>query len=424
MNRLNIKVLKPACQAAVIVLFSVIVGTLLMIGSFCLPDSRVVNHVGDSVGTLSSEGNWPDLIKETEITMLDNFTDAVMLNTAAYSNLMVDNDLNLLERAMLNPRAYYNDEPIDSLAKCFENKEEVTTVTYPRYWHGYVTYLRPLLVVFDYNLIRLMLFAVHIGLGAWFLILLNKRCGGGFSTVAFVCVYIMSGGFVAPFSLQFTNVMIVTQISGIVLLLFYDQLHTRGWVRYFFLLTGVATTYLDLLTFPIVSLGVNLCLYVLLENESKLRDVLALTLFWCIGYFGMWFGKWVIAFILTGENIVADAISEAQYWRGIAANVEPQSYLDIVMKNATHYGKKYLLAPFAAIFVIGIVMNVQHKNNTLNKDKLLCLVLVMALPFCWYLLLRNQCYVHHWMTFRSFWPLLLAVLLLPKCFDKREISEI
>lgn len=74
---------------------------------------------------------------------------------------------------------------------------------------------------------------------------------------------------------------------------------------YVFLIIGMATSYVDFLTYPFVSLGIPLVIWLILDNEEKVIQKLGKMVwnsgFWCAGYAGMWAGKWILGSILLPE---------------------------------------------------------------------------------------------------------------------------
>ena len=430
------RALNTALTTAIILLVSVFAGVVLLTASFSLPNSSIATHVEQSISTLEGEGEYPKLIDGLSITSLDNYTDSLMLNSAAYLPSS-DEGYTAIDRAMLVPRATDGNSQITSLAH-FLNSDEVSTENYSRYWHGYMIFLRPMLLFYDYNMIRFILFAIHLLLSACFLVLLNRKCGN-YATFAFVVMYVITGGFIVPFSLSFSNVATVTLVSGIAFMLFSDWLVKNRYVKYFFLVTGIVTVFSDLLTFPLMTLGVNLCLYVLIVKDVKLKDMLIFCIIWGTGYAGMWAGKWVVASILTGENVIADATGALLYRTGDGVpgdggnSAEHITYLSVLQKNLAHYCKKCLIIPYLIVLICGFVIKKTdrgthcsksffskiHFNKThFDRNKAMCLFFIIVIPFLWYFALKNHSYIHSWFTFRALFPALLGVLLLPECFSK------
>ncbi len=421
--------LDTALKSAIILVASVIIATILLVISFCLPNDPIFENVKASIDTFYSEGsNYPSVIDNTKVTTLDNFTDELMLNAAAYlpgSSLSQGEGYSAIQRALLVPHAKDGTSQFSSLlAYC--NGEEVAAENYSRYWHGYMIFLRPMLLFFDYSLIRFFLFVVHLSLCAWFLILLNKKCGS-YATIAFVATYMICGSFIIPFSIFYSSVTNVTLITGIMLLQFYEKLVKRGWVKYLFLITGILTVFFDLSTFPVVSLGVNLCLHILLSKDIKFREILILCVMWAIGFLAMWACKWVVASVLTQENAIELAISQAAQRTSSSVagendnGLEFVTFLDVLQVNFERICNPCTIIAFEAILIIAFIVKVLKGNNTLNKSKVICTIFVIAIPIIWYFLVKNHSYVHNWFTFRTLFPLLLGVLLLPECLSKQKL---
>ena len=109
-------VFNTALKTAVVLIAAVVVGVVLLLASFCLPDARILSHAKASVPTFNVEGDYPKIIDKTDVTTLDNFTDALMINTASFSSSpSQDNYYSNLEKALLNPRVNYENDQIVTL---------------------------------------------------------------------------------------------------------------------------------------------------------------------------------------------------------------------------------------------------------------------------------------------------------------------
>ena len=414
------ELIKTAVKSSAILGISVVVGALLLILVFALPNGRISRNVENSLPTLNEEGMYPALINGTTNTMQDNFSDTIMLNIASYN----ENEFSTVERAMLTPR-YIIEVGGDQIAPLNEHYagKSLETLTYGRYWHGYLAYLRPLLTLFNYDIIRFILFGVNLALSAWYIILLYKKAGA-WPVAVFVLIYILEGCFIGGISLMNFNMIFVTQISGIVLLQFYEQLKERGWLRYFFLITGILTSYFDLLTFPVVTLGINLCLIVLLDKKCNVKELVLLSLMWCVGYAGMWVMKWVVGSLLTGQNIIADGFRAAESRSSNVVETSAVTYFDVLERNFSRLSPVYISLPYVLTFICGLIWVLRRKDHlTLCKSRLYCLIFIIAIPFVWYFLIRNHSYIHIYFTIRTLMPALIGVLLLRECFDEKKLGH-
>lgn len=95
------------------------------------------------------EGNYPSWAPGKASAQLDNFTDSIMVRNAIFPGTG-----NLIEDAMLNPKySYRGASQTDSLLKELQGETENREVSrYARYWHGYLLYLKLLLI---YGLLKI-----------------------------------------------------------------------------------------------------------------------------------------------------------------------------------------------------------------------------------------------------------------------------
>ena len=128
---------------------------------------------------------------------------------------------------------------------------EITS--YARYWHGYLVFLRPLLFFMDYRGIRAL-----INLGVVFTLLLitgtlirqKRYC----LILPFLCTALFLRPLAIAFSIQFSSVYYVMIFSLFLILVCRNQMEQDGRYLYLFLINGMITAYLDLLTYPAAAL--------------------------------------------------------------------------------------------------------------------------------------------------------------------------
>ena len=77
-------------------------------------------------------------------------------------------------------------------------------------------------------------------------------------------------------------------------------LKNRFAVCILFLVTGICTSYFDFLTYPIVTLGLPLCVWLLLipYHNKCIWQLVENAVFWAIGYLGMWAEKWILSSVV------------------------------------------------------------------------------------------------------------------------------
>lgn len=139
----------------VIYLFlSVIIGTILMIAVYLLPVSRMRENARKSLTIYELEGDYYQWAPGHESSQLDNFTDSLMLNNAIF----LGRD-SVIYDAMTNPYVTYDD--LATQTECMiravgQDALEGTINDYARYWHGYLVWLKPMLMIYTIADIRVI----------------------------------------------------------------------------------------------------------------------------------------------------------------------------------------------------------------------------------------------------------------------------
>ena len=231
----------------------------------------------------------------------------------------------------------------------------------------------------------------------------------------YILPFILSIFFLFPFtigfSLQFSPIYYITLVSIILLLKYKNWFMKQDRYLYLFLLIGILTSYLDLLTFPVLTLGMPLLFYLLLYNKNiknKFLNIIKISLMWFLGYFGMWILKWVIGSILCGENFFYTAINAAKYRVG-TNHVRVKA----IIENVLVYRKKSFALIFLGIFIYYTVIFIKNKIRItkLKVLEILPYMLVMVFPLVWYFIISEHSLTHFWFTSKSLIVSLFAILI-------------
>lgn len=239
--------LKSIIKYIGIVISGVLVATLLLTLIYAIPVENMRNHVKDSLWIQHRENDYMTLM-ESGNSRLDGFTDAIMLKNAIYNGKE-----NALVKAMRVPSNLFKlktNSPTAALIADAENMQPKRSGGYERYWHGYLLFLKPLLLVLDYGQIRLVNMFCQILLTCLVLAYMLKR-----KLTRYIPALILSLCFltpiVLPLSLQFSSVFYVMLLTMLALLK-YDLKIENPKLMYLFLFSGMATSFLDFLTYPLV----------------------------------------------------------------------------------------------------------------------------------------------------------------------------
>lgn len=388
-------------RCAALLVACVILGLSLLLAVNMLPAEKLSQHVFQSIPVFEKEGDYPAVYSWC-FSQLDNWTDATILKIAAY-----DGDETLLDRTLLAYR--YNAEAdgealtsSEGLIAYYSDNQEVTyeVNSYPRYWHGYLTVVKPLLSVMNYQQIRILNTILQNVLVALVCVMLWKK-----KLSHLIAPWLISWGFLMPvamgMSLQFSSAFYVMTIAVLCLLSTYDRWRSSYAPAFFFMAVGIATSYFDFLTYPLATLGIPMTVYLCMKPAESIwkdiKKVILLSIVWGCGYVGMWASKWVIASVLTDQNIIANALEIFALRTSHASSTgEPFSLVEMYLLQFKGFLKTPAFA-VAAIYV-GYCMFRALRSKIDLWHNLIVFGLVAMMPIAWYFVASNHSYVHWWFT--------------------------
>ncbi len=388
---------------------SIIIGVLLLILVYCFPVDAIRDHVRKSISIYEKEGLYYEWGPDRQITNVDNYADAVMLNIASFSS-----SESLVRDAMLNPRVFYADldNQIDFLKRAVDEDTKFVgdPVYYPRYWHGYLVWLKPMLLYFTVSDIRIFSMCFQFSLIVMIILELYKFAGYKMVVPAVITVICMSP-ITTVLCLEFMSAVSVTLFS--VFCILRCRLYLRDDYWKLFLFIGIITAYVDFLTFPIITLGINLILVLSLRKDDlrqAFKALLFATLSWVIGYFGMWVGKWVVSYLLTGYDTLTDAKTRIEFrLSGQVDSITDYSAISSIKAQLKVLLNKPIEILFL-IFSISVIFLLLFKKYSLKQDvrPVLPIMFVGLYPFAWYSIVRNHSLIHPRTTYRGLTVAILA----------------
>ena len=394
-------------RAAALLLGGCVLGFALLMGVFLLPTGRMMENLSESLWTFKQEGNYPIVNRHYVGSTWDNFTDSLLLQEAAFS----DSSKSLVEKAVYIYRDNCGDTGMGDLAEMVEgltDKEE--PLTYARYWHGALVWLRPLLLLFNYEDIRTLICMAQMLLLCAVVVLLLRRQMTGL-IVPYLCMTLTLSPIGVMNSIQYFSVCVIMTLAVLAVLLWEDWLLQGARCLYFFLIVGMLTSYFDLLTYPVVTLGVPLALLLCMNRrQAGLPFLFAACVAWSVGYLGLWALKWVVGSLLVGESLMGDAM--------IAINLHTQGaeiFENITRWTAIARNVGAVCQPAYAVLYGGgllaciVCLRRRHVPISALREggKLL---LIALLPFAWWVVTFYHAGVHSWYTYRSLAITVFAVL--------------
>ena len=284
------------------------------------------------------------------------------------------------------------------------NNDKAMIRNYGRYWQGQTIFLRILLVFFN---IRTIYF---IGIGIFFVIFLllliklikeNKKLG-----ISFLIGNIFINFFIIPYCFEYIFSFLISYISCLVLL---RMLHKKSKnINLLFLVNGMLICFFDFLTCETITLSLPLFIYVYLRKEKiEYKEIFKYVLLWVFGYVSMFVIKWIIAYLLCGNDFINSTIYYAKkriYYEKNNIFLVTLSCIGKIINQLFIFNKiKYSITLFIAIFFY-IIYNISFNNK---NRKITQLLLISLIPILRYIVLSAHAYAHYYFVYRAMLPFIM-----------------
>lgn len=290
---------------------------------------------------------------------------------------------------------------------------------YTRYWHGYQIFVRPMLAVGTYENMVYISVLVFFALVILCCLKLYQRFRAPVAAAFFLSLYLVR---MIATSLCLNNSGCFVAAMGMILfVLAFTDTDREKWLYPLFLLDGMFVNYMDVLTAPLVSLGLPLAVYLMMkltgerepDLKSNLIDTVSMPVFWAVGYGVFWAMKWLIGSLVLGRNIITDAVEQAGFRiAGDAAHATtPIDALIVnfaVLTPDDAFSKTLIVI---AVILMALIVLVFHKKISRLLQGI-PLLLVAVSPILWMIVLSNHSQIHAPFVFRILAVFLFAMLCL------------
>lgn len=408
------------------ILLSCLIGFILIFCAYSIPVTKIRINANESLPILIEENEIFTWTTELTGSGIDNFTTAIMLNNASF----LGRD-SIIYDAIMNPRIQH---PVSNkLIDLYYNLNQQTLddspiIDYPRYWHGYLIILKPLLLVLNLKEIRILNYILQTILLIMCLYLITKRLN-----IKYALAFLTSIIYLNPISLgmclQFTSTYYIMLITTILLLFSNKQTNCYK----LFLFSGIATAYFDLLSAPLITLGFPLIIYLNLYNQKLSKNFINIiknSTFWSIGYALMWISKWIIATIITKQNILLDGFNNSLYRiKGngfIESGIPDWTPTNAIVRNLNeYYNYNNIIIFLSFLLLICLSYLIKQYNFTKNYKAILSLF-IGCYPFLWYATVINHSIIHPILTHRILAITIFAICNCIVCTlkDKENINNV
>ena len=343
-----------------------------------IPNEALEPQFTKSVEQVGKEDIYANFMFNSDASIMDNFMDNLMLLTCRIS-----------------------DEYDSSLKAAFDNNG------YPRYWNGYLLTLRPILSQFSYQQIRYINMFLLITAFCFCFSGIHRELSWitalGFAISVIMCFLIL-----VPESLQYFSVFMIFFME-MLLILYIPSLRTREKLPVLFFAAGMAANFFDMLTAPLLTLGMPLILVICLywKNSTgtglfdSLRETVIHSFAWGMGYALCWAAKWTLGTIILQKNVFSDAMATAKF-RVEGSEAYPLDRALMFRLNFETYffakGHKPFLIIGVILLALIIYLICSHKRNWFQR--IIPLLFVALFPYIWFFVFANHSQLHYFYTYR------------------------
>ncbi|WP_029233434.1 hypothetical protein [Butyrivibrio sp. VCB2006] len=409
---------KLAIHAIAILALSVILGVIMLCLVYMLPTGKMKANVAAAYDLFMDERVYHDWSNDVEYTRLDGYTDMLMYGTASYPG-----EESVLNEALMNRHIdMWYEDGMDVAFWSTDSEGEYRPISYEVYWHGYLIWLKPLLLFMHPRNIRVLNMVLQFVLIGYLLQTLAMKFRGKYS-LSVVSGLIVINTVSTAMCLQYSSIFYISVIGMILVLKFPALTRGRHNFSLFFLMSGILVAYFDFLTYPPIALCMPLMMYLIMYNEgvngvqSESNGVFAVLragIYWSVGYIGMWGSKWFLP-LLVGDNRLDYVLYELGYRSGVGK----VSFVEVVVEKIKVLMIKPLMVYFAVCLlylIVKLVMSVVRKQFvSLRRDYVLAMIMMMVIPIAWYFVVREHSL--HTFAYRELAGTIMAGMILLESFS-------
>ncbi len=337
------------------------------------------------------------LIRDIDSTILDYYADTILLNVvygidedSPWESIIADMYFDV-EQTNAN---------IDLMEVVFQDKEP--NVSYGRYWHGSMVWLRPLLCIMSvagiYNLYAFLTVTTVTGLVIW-----SIRQKKYKAAISFLGAFILSGGLVTWHCLEYGNTILLMLVM-VPLFIICNQKGDRQLYK-ISIICGVLTCFTDFLTAELLTITVPLlflCIWTHDENKGRMyeKKYIKATILWGISYVGMFLAKWFLLAMHFGYEGFADNFLRTK------DHIQGNPLLAIIRNiGILAFGEKYdsvnikiVTVILLGIIILGIFM---WRIKDIETGRKMNMLLLALLPYVRYACISSHSMTHYFFTYRA-----------------------
>ncbi|HIS19091.1 MAG TPA: hypothetical protein IAC02_10860 [Candidatus Coprovivens excrementavium] len=393
-----------------------------------IPKKLTEQNIKESIVYYQNIGGHSELFNITKTPLkysfqVDNYSECIILN------MIWNLEPTFTSQIKMNYyEEYEGGVSCDSLIKAVEENKEGTT-EYSRYWHGSITIIKPLLIFFNVNQIRILLSIIIIILTIYLTVIMFKK--SKLLAIFYILGLLSINFFTIFFCLEYYFVFLITTIISIITIKTIDK--NDSFFYFLLLISGITTCYFDFLTCETLSLTIPLLIRTILKNKNYDKKKYLIFFFkscliWLLSYAFMFVLKWLLSIIVLGFDQMIEIWSDARLRIYKTDYDNPVPYILSMLINMPSYLLPFALSQKSIIYIfiytlilIWLYIFCLDKKSQKTSKKLL---LICIIPITRYLVLYSHALIHYFFDYRALLPIVIVTLYILYGGIKNEVNNL
>ncbi len=441
MNRSNDRITKRILAPVLVIAVTMLACVLLLTAVNMIPTGQIEEHSRKSAEHLIKSPQFVPLIDKRVSSIQDNYADAELL-AITYS---IDCSKPFISAVRDEYAVDDEKSAIQSYHELVNGKTQPNSM-YSRYWHGSMVYIRPLLMFMDIDGMRKAIGCMIILLQLLVIIML-LRMGKKTWAICYILAFAATAPWMLFTCLEYSSVFLVLPAAVLIMLLLIMK-GEEDKSALLFGAAGVVTGFVDFLTAETLTFTIPMLFLLLYLIEEKKLDTIAAGIktilvngiWWAAGYIISFLTKFSLIYIICGKEELINSFKAGmlrvggQVHMGNTSLAPEATDLDRLAGAVWHNLSPFFFVKYDHMTMAGAVMPALliiitafviiflfHKD--INKEYIIPVIILAALPYLRFLVLSNHAYMHFFFTYRAELVTVMALLYLTWMYGLRNIPE-
>lgn len=361
-----------------------------------IPKKAIEKNIKNSVNDVVDYPFWREAMTDAIMLEMAYRHDSDNSLKASLENITISNYKDGLDPYYgYDGQEAYKSDFYDDILNEDGSQKYIYEYQYGRYWHGYMILLRPLLAIFNYNQICLIFAGVAWILCIWLLVLVKSKLGLKYMFITLFYIFSM-GYFTMILSISLLPTLLIMIIASIIILKFKEKIKD---IPYFFFIVGGITTYFCWFNFTLLTLGLPLLFYYMLEkdeNNFSLKLFIKIVIMYFIGRGIFLIAKWIIVDLICDTNIIKDAFGQVFYRLSNTTYMHTKTnFVIATFKNIIYYSPAIIIV-YMYLFYKSFCCKICNEKTLekLSKKEKIIYILIALIPFGLYIGVVNYSFIH------------------------------